>query len=173
VSRKSSAGDLDHVLQPGEAVVVSLNGVVKGFTRLSGLGGIAGIVAALTIPRVLELPFLLGGLTIVVVLGLVFLLIYYGAGRPLARRHEPPLSGPYLSLILTSSRVLLMDRDLGSDQAKLAESVDVRQVSTVRYRKAGPLVPQRLGFIIDGMGRREYEFPRSEPVRRFVEGFSE
>lgn len=173
MSRKPSRGELDHVLQPSETVVVSLNGVVKGFTRLSGLGGIIGIVAALTVPRVLDLPFVIGALTIVAVLGLVFLLIYYGAGRPQARRHEPPLSGPYLSLVLTNSRVLLMDRDLGSDQAELAESVDLRQVSAVRYGKAGALVPQRLGFVIDGTGRREYEFPRSEPVKKFVDSFSE
>jgi hypothetical protein len=173
MSRRSQGGELDHVLGPGEALVVSLNGVVKGFTRLSGLGGILGIVAALTVPRVLDLPFVLGALTIVIVLGMVFLGIYYGAGRPLARRNEPPLSGPYLSLVLTNRRVLLMDRDLGSDNPELAESVELRQVSTVRYRKAGALVPQRLGFVIDGAGRREYEFPRSEPVRRFVEAFSE
>jgi hypothetical protein len=173
VSRRSPGGELEHLLQPDETVVVSLNGVVKGFTRLSGLAGILGIVAALTVPRVLDLPFVLGVLTIVVVLGLVFLLIYYGAGRPLARRSEPPLSGPYLSLVLTDRRVLLLDRDLGSDQPELAESVDLRQVSTVRYGKAGALVPQRLGYVIDGTGRREYEFPRSEPVRDFVAVFSE
>lgn len=170
MSRKTD--EWDHFLGAGEAVAVSLNGVVKGFTRWSGLGGILGIVVALTVPRVLNLGFVLGAVTIVVVLGLVFVLIYYGAGRPLARRGEPPLRGPYLTVVLTSRRVLLLDRDLGSDEPTLVEEVQLRQVSTVRYGKAGALVPQRLAYMVDGGGRREFEFPRNEPVRKFVDSFS-
>lgn len=170
--KRIGAGQAEHLLQPGEQVVVELNGVVAGFTRWSGLGGILGIVTALTVPRVLELSFVLGAVSIVVVLGLVFVAVYYGIGRPLGRRNEPPLTGPYLTLVLTERRVLLLDRALGADQAKLAESIELRDISTVRHGRAGALVPQRLGYVIDGIGRREYEFPRSEPVTRFVEVFS-
>lgn len=173
MSRAPSGNELDHLLEPGEEVSVALNGVVKGFTRWSGLGGIFGIVAALTVPRVLNLSFVVGAIAIVFVLGLVFLVIYYGGGRPLARRSSPPMSSPYLTVALTNRRVLLIDRDLGSDRPALVESVELRQVSTVRYGKAGALVPQRLGYVIDGTGRREFEFPRAEPVKKFVDGFSD
>ena len=173
MSKRPPRAELDHLMRPDEVIVVSLNGVVTGFTRWSGLGGVAGIVAALTVPRVLGLSFVLGAIAIVVVLAVAFLLIYFGAGRPLARRNEPPLSGPYLTLVLTDRRVLLLDRDLGSDEPTLVEDIEVRKVSTVRYGKAGALVPQRLGYVIDGNGRREYEFPRAEPVRKFVNAFSD
>lgn len=171
MSRATPSHDLGHLLEAGEDLSVALNGVVKGYTRWSGLGGIVGIVVALTVPRVFELSFVLGAVSIVVVLGLAFAAIYYGAGRPLGRRNDPPLRGPYLTVALTNRRVLLLDRDLGSDQPELVEGVDLHQVSTVRYGKAGALVPQRLGYVIDGRGRREFEFPRSEPVRKFADKF--
>ncbi len=170
--KRLGASQAAHLLEPGERVVVELNGVVAGFTRWSGLGGIIGIVTALTVPRLLELSFLLGAVSIVVVLGLFFVAIYFGVGRPLGKRNEPPLTGPYLTLALTDRRVLLLDRALGAEEAKLAESIELRSVSTVRHGRAGALVPQRLGYVVDGVGRREYEFPRSEPVSRFVETFS-
>jgi hypothetical protein len=172
MSKRASGDELSHLLGSGEEVAVSLNGVVQGFTRWSGLGGIFGIVAALTVPRLLNLTFVLGALVIVVVLGLAFLVIYYGAGRPLARRSEPPLSGPYLTLVLTNRRVLLLDRELGLDEPLLIEEVQLHQISTVRYGKAGPLVPQRLGYVVDGEGRRDFEFPRNEPVKKFIDVFS-
>lgn len=173
MSRRASGDELSHLLGPGETVTVTLNGVVKGFTRWSSLGGIFGIVAALTVPRLLDLTFVWGALVIVVVLGLAFLAIYYGAGRPLASRSEPPLNGPYLTLVLTNRRVLLLDRELGLDEPLLVEEVPLRQISTVRYGKAGPLVPQRLGYVVDGEGRRGFEFPRNEPVKKFIDVLSD
>ncbi|MEA2002403.1 MAG: hypothetical protein U9N84_11055 [Actinomycetota bacterium] len=159
-------------LEPGESMIVQLNGVVAGFTRWSGLGGIVGIVVALSVPRLLDLPFMLGMLSIVVVLGLVFTTIYFVVGRPLAQRNDPPLNSPYLVLVLTDRRVLLLDRALGADLPDLVESTNTQDVSTIRYGKAGPLVPQRLGFVINGTERREFEFPRSEPVKTFVDNFA-
>lgn len=163
---------LAELLEADEAIVVELNGVVTGFTRWSGAGGIAGVVVALTVPRLSNLSFLPGMVAIVVVLALVFLFVYYVVGRPLARRHDPPLTSPYLAVVLTDRRVLLFDRALGAAAPVLIESSDIREVSTIRCGKAGPLVPQRLGFVIRGAARREFEFPRSEPVKRFVDHFS-
>ena len=171
MSRRVRSGDGGGVLEPGESSVVVLEGVVKGFTRWSGLGGVAGIIVALTVPRVLNLGFIVGAIAIVAVLTAVFALVYFGAGRPLARRHDPALESPYLTLQLTDKRVLLLDRPLGSDSPTLVEATSTTDISTVRYGAAGPLVPQRLGFVIRGTDRREFEFPRSESVSEFVEYF--
>ncbi len=169
--RRTSELVTDH-LEPGESIVVQLNGVVAGFTRWSGLGGIIGVVVALSVPRLLDLPFAVGMIAIVVVLGVVFALVYSLVGRPLAQRNDPPLTSPYLVLVLTDRRVLLLDRALGADLPELIESTSTREVSTIRYGKAGLLVPQRLGFVIRGNERREFEFPRSESVKVFVDNFA-
>lgn len=159
------------ILEPGETNIVVLEGVVAGFTRWSGLGGVVGIVTALTVPRLLNLGFVAGGVAIVAVLMGVFALVYFAAGRPLAARNEPPLQSPYLTLQLTDRRVILMDRPLGTDEPTLVEVNNTNDVSTVRYGAAGPLVPQRLGFVIRGTERRQFEFPRSESVQEFVDYF--
>ena len=169
--RKSGAEIMNDVLEPGEDVAVELNGAVPGFTRWSGVGGVAGIAIALSVPRLLDLSFLLGALVIILVMALVFLIVYYLVGRPIAARNKPPMGSPYLALVLTNRRVLLFDRALGADAPILVETAPVRDVSTIRYAKAGPLVPQRLGFVIGGSARREFEFPRSEPVAEFVDAF--
>lgn len=173
MSRSAQRQPPEGILEPGESCVVVLEGVVPGFTRWSGLGGIAGIVVALTVPRVLNLGFVLGAITIVAVLTAVFAGVYFVAGRPLARRNKPPLQSPYLSLILTSKRVLLLDRRLSDDVSTVVEATDVNDINTVRYGKPGALMPQRLGFVIRGTEHREYEFPRSESVHPFVEYFTE
>lgn len=160
------------VLEPGENSVVVLEGVVAGFTRWSGLGGVVGIIVALTVPRLLNLGFFVGALSIVVILTLVFAVVYMGVGRPLARRNDPPMQSPYLTLQLTDRRVLLFDRPLGTDMPSLVESLDSSDVSTVRYGKSGALVPQRLGYVFRGTERREFEFPRSEAVKEFVDYFA-
>jgi len=167
--RNESVAEL---LEAGESIIVELNGVVTGFTRWSGVGGIGGIVVALSVPRLFDLPFLVGMVSIVIVLGLVFLFVYYGVGRPLAQRHDPPLGSPYLAVVLTDRRVLLFDRALGAEAPELIESADFRDVSTIRYGAAGLLVPQRLGFVIKATERREFEFARSEPVKKFVDNFA-
>ncbi|MDJ0924629.1 MAG: hypothetical protein QNJ77_08710 [Acidimicrobiia bacterium] len=169
--RRRETSGIEDAIRPDETIVVELDGVVRGYTRWSGIGGVAGIVTALTVPRVFDLVFVAGLAAIVAVLIIAFLAVYYGAGRPLAARNEPPLSGPYLSLILTDSRVLLFDRALTLESPALVESTDIDDVGTIRYGSAGPLVPQRLGFVIRGVEHREYEFARAEPVKRFVEAF--
>ena len=168
MSKDSSAGG---VLWPNERVVVELDGVVAGYTRWSGLGGIGGILAALTVPRVFNLGFWVGIISIIVVVTAVFLLVYYLVGRRLAARSQPPSESPYVTVVLTDRRVLLFDRGLGGEAPVLIEESPVNNVSTVRYRPAGPLVPQRLGFVIGAADRREFEFPRSQPVSQFVDEF--
>ncbi len=159
-------------LRPNERTVVVLDGVVRGYTRWSGLGGILGIVAALTVPRVLQLGFVVGMISIVVVITIVFLLVYYVVGRRLAAKSTPPSETPYVTVLLTDRRVLLLDRGLGAEDPKLIEEASSNSISTVRYGSAGPLVPQRLGFVIKGSERREFEFPRSQPVKEFVDYFA-
>ncbi len=162
----------DELLEPGEKTVVVLEGVVSGFTRWSGLGGIVGILVALSVPRLFNLGFILGAIAIVAVVTAVFALVYFVAGRPLARRNDPPLQSPYLTLHLTDRRVLLFDRQLSADAPTLVEATDVNDISTVRYGAASALVPQRLSFVIRGTQHREYEFPRSQSVGEFVDHFA-
>ncbi len=170
-SKRERRGLADHLL-PDEETIVELDGVVPGYTQWSSLGGLIGIVAALTVPRVFNMTFGVGLLAIVAVLVVAFGGIYLGAGRPLGRRSQPPLSGPYVSLVLTDSRLLLFDRALTAQQPLLVEVTDVAQLGAVRYERAGPLTPQRLGYAI-GTERREFEFPRSEPVKGFVAAFED
>ncbi len=158
-------------LWPNEQTIVELDGVVPGYTRWSGLGGIVGIVTALTIPRVLNLGFVVGVISIVAVITIVFLLIYYVIGSRLAAGSRPPTESPYVTLLLTDRRVLLFDRGLGAEDPKLVEEALLTNVSTIRYGSAGPLVPQRLGYVISGSERREFEFPRAQPVKKFVRHF--
>ena len=168
----SKGSGTDRALWPNETVVVELDGVVSGYTRWSGLGGIGGILAALTVPRVFNLSFWVGIISIVVVVTAVFLLVYYLVGRRLAARSRPPSETPYVTLVLTNRRVLLFDRGLGGEDPVLLEECSRNDVSTVRYGPAGPLVPQRLGFVIGATERRELEFPRSQPVSQFVDEFA-
>jgi hypothetical protein len=159
------------VLWPNEQAIVELDGVVPGYTRWSGLGGIVGIVSALTVPRVLNLGFVLGALSIVVVISVVFLLVYYIIGRRLASRSKPPSETPYVTVLLTDKRLLLLDRGLGGEDPEVIEESQLRMVSTIRHEAAGAFVPQLLGYVVNGTERREFEFPRSQPVKEFVEYF--
>ena len=119
----------------------------------------------------MNLGFWIGVVSIVAVVTVVFLLVYYFVGRRLAARNTPPTETPYVTVLLTDRRVLLLDRGLGAEDPELVEETSSDNVSTVRYGAAGPLVPQRLGFVIKGSERREFEFPRSQPVAKFVEHF--
>jgi uncharacterized membrane protein len=152
-------------------MIVELDGVVPGYTRWSTIGGVIGILVALTVPRVFQMSFVAGLIVIVAILLLTFGAIYYGAGRPLGQRATPPMSGPYVSVILTDMRLLLFDRALSAEQPVLVEATDVKQVGAVRYAGAGPLKPQRLSYAIGGTEHRSFEFARSEPVRKLVEAF--
>lgn len=160
----------DH-LEPGESVIVELNGTIPGFTRWSAVGGIVGIVIALSVPRLLGLSFLAGAVVIIVVMMLGFLVIYYAVGKPMASRNSPPMSSPYLALVLTDRRVLLFDRALGAEAPILVEAAPIEDVSTIRYNRAGVVSPQQLEFVVSGAERRKSEFPRSEPVSVFVDDF--
>jgi hypothetical protein len=171
MSGKRERRGLEDHLRPDEATIVELDGVVPGYTRWSAVGGVVGILVALTLPRVLEVPFVVGLLVIVGVLLLTFGMVYFGAGRPLGQRARPPMSGPYVSLILTDSRLLLFDRALSAEQPVLVEATDAKQVGAVRYSGAGPLQPQRLSYAIGGAEHRNFEFARSEPVKKFVAAF--
>ena len=171
--RRGTSAESSGVLEPGEDVVVELNGSVSGFTIWSMLVSIAGISIALSVPRLLDLSFVTGLLAILAVLMGAFLVLYYVVGRPVARRGAPPTESPYVALVLTDRRVILLDRVLTAEAPVLVESAPVEEVSTVRHSKGGLLTPQRLGFAIRATERREFEFPRSEPVGQFVAVFSD
>ncbi len=171
MSNKRERRGLEDHLRPNETMVVELDGVVPGYTRWSGIGGVVGILVALTVPRVLDMPFVFGLIVIVGILLLTFAAVYFGAGRPLGRRAAPPMSGPYVSLILTDSRLLLFDRALSAEQPVLVETTDLHQVGAVRYSGSGPLRPQRLSYAIGGAESRSFEFARSEPVKKLVAVF--
>ncbi|MDJ0663779.1 MAG: hypothetical protein QNJ75_04415 [Acidimicrobiia bacterium] len=156
-------------LGSNERPIVELDGVVSGYTRWSGLGGAIGVVGALTVPRVLNLGFWIGALSIIVVITGVFMVVYYFAGRRLASLSRPPTETPYILVVLTDRRVLVLDRGLGSEDLKLAEDVPVRRISAVHHSRGGLLAPQQLGYSVEGDGERRYEFPRSQPVGRFVD----
>ncbi len=158
-------------LGPNERTVLELEGVVPGYTRWSGLGSLAGILLALAVPRALNLDFVLGVLSIIAVVTAVFLLVYYFVGRRLAARSTPPSETPYVTVMLTDRRILLLDRGLGAEEPKLIEQASSDNVGAVRHTRAGPLVPQRLGYVLNGTERREFEFPRSQPVGKFVKHF--
>ncbi len=163
--------DISEMLLDNESVELELEGVASGYTRWSGLGGIVGIVMALTVPRALNLSFWVGVVSILVVVTAVFLLVYYFIGRRIAANAEPPSETPYLLLVLTNRRVFLFDRGLGGEAPVLLEEANRNSISAVRYGAAGMLVPQRLGFVIKGNRRREFEFARPQPVKKFVEKF--
>lgn len=165
--------DIEVHVRPDENVVVELDGVVPGFTTWSTTGGIIGIFVALIVPRVLSMPFLAGILVIVAVLLGTFGAIYYLVGRPLAARCVPPMSGPYLSVVLTDKRLLVLDRALSSDQPELKEAASIDEIGTVKYERAGPISPQRLRYVVRGTDHRTFEFPRSEPVRKLIESLTE
>lgn len=159
-------------LRSGESVVVELEGVVCGYSRWSALGTIVGVLVALSIPRMLRMSFIVGVIVIVVVVTVAFLTLYYVVGRRLAATATPAMGSPYLLLALTSQRVLLLDRGLGAEEPQLIETAAIADVGTLRYDRAGWLRPQRLGYVIDGTDKREFEFPRGQPVSRFVEEFA-
>lgn len=165
--------DVEGHIHPDETVVVGLDGVVPGFTRWSTISGIVGISVALIVPRALNLSFLAGIVVIVVVLLVTFGIIYSTVGRQFAARCKPPMSGPYLSLVLTDKRLLVLDRALSSDQPELKEAAAVDEIRIVNYERAGPVSPQRLQYVLNGVEHRAFEFARSEPVRRLVAALTE
>jgi len=171
MARRDRAAAATRLLEPGEELIVELDGVVPGFSRWSGIGGIAGVLLALSVPRLLDLSFLVGAVAIVLVLGATFLILYAVVGKPMAARHDPPLSSPYIALALTNRRVLLLDRALGGDASTLVEQSALRDISTIRHRPANMIAPHRLGYVVDGKKRRSFEFPRSERVGDFIERF--
>lgn len=155
-----------------EEVVVELDGVISGYSRWSGVSGITAIFLALLIPALIETSFLVGVIIVVATITIIFLGVYYLIGRPLAAKAEPPMESPYLRLVLTDKRVLLFDRGLGGDGPGLLEESAANDVSTVRYQAATMLQPHRLGYVIQGTKRRQFEFPRGQNVGAFAEHFS-
>jgi len=160
----------DHLFR-NEQKIVELDGVVRGYTRWSGLGGIFGVVLALTVPRVFNLGFLVGAVSIVVVVTAMFLLVYYVIGGRLAARSHPTTRTPYITLLLTDRRLLLFDRGLGSEELELVEEALLKDVESVRYGKAGVLVPQSVGYLLGGVEPREFEFARGQQARALVDRF--
>ncbi|MFQ5554223.1 MAG: hypothetical protein ACE5GC_02485, partial [Acidimicrobiia bacterium] len=144
-------------------------GVISGFSKWSSIGGGVSIAAALLVPQVLGLGLLAGIPVIIGVVTVGFLAVLWFVGRPMARRHDPALSTPYITLALTNRRVLLIERGTGREASVVIEETARRQVTNVAYSKGGWLTPHRLGYRV-GKADRRFEFPRVEQVGRLAEG---
>ena len=155
-------------LGAGEETDMSLRGVISGFSRWSAVGGAIAVSAALVVPQALGFGLLAGLVIVVVTITLAFLLILSVVGKPLAARHDPVLGTPYVTIALTSHRLLLIERGLGKELSKLVEETPRSQVSLVSYTKGGVLKPQRLTYRA-GKRERSFEFPRMERASLFAE----
>ncbi len=150
-------------LEPHEHVEVTLRGAIEGFTTWSNFGGALAVLTALTVARVARLGFWAGAAVIVVVIVGGFMLVLVLVGRPMARRHDPPLAGPYVVVALTSRRLVILDRARGDADDAVAAAYPRSSITAVKHRRARLLRPHLLGFRAGGH-RLRFEFSRSEPV---------
>ncbi len=89
-------------------------------------------------------------------------------GKPLAKKHDPPLTSPYVSLAVTNRRVMVIEQGTGRELSRLVEDALRSQITHVEYVRGGMLAPQRLRFRTP-TGERSFEFPRMERVAGFAE----
>jgi len=150
-------------LEAGEKLEASVQGVIEGFTTWSSLGGAVSVLIALTVPRAANLGFWTGAAAIVGIVVAGFVTVLLLVGRPMARRHDPRLTGPYVTLAVTTRRVLVLDRALGDSRDALAAAYCRSSVGAVRYRPGRLLRPHHLAFRAEGHDLR-FEFPRGEKV---------
>ena len=156
-------------LQDGEQTEGSVRGVIAGYSRWSAIGGGASIAVALFLPQALGLGLLAGIPILIGVITVGFLAVLWFVGRPLARRHEPPLATPYITIALTNRRVLLIERGTGREASVVIEETPRRNVTNISFTKGGWLTPHRLGYRA-GKAERHFEFPRMEQVATFSDG---
>ena len=162
----------DKVIEPhlaqGEEVVASLRGLIRGYTRWTTVGSGTALVVTLTVISIFDLNLFASLALLLAAILASFMLTLNFVGRPLAARHDPALATPYVALALTDRRVLLVEQSTGRDTGALVEDVLRSQISHVDFAKGGWMRPQRLSYRARGE-ERELEFPRMEPVFRFVE----
>jgi len=155
-------------LRKGEHIEATVRGAISGFSRRSAVAGGVAVLAAVIVPDLLRLNFLGGVLFIAAVITLGFMALLSLVGKPMARRHRPALSTPFITLAVTDKRLLLVERGAGPDASRLVEEVPRLQVQEVAYAKGGWLHPHRLGYATPD-GQRRFEFPRMERVAAFAE----
>lgn len=166
------AGRADKLITPhlrdGETVDISLRGLIAGYTRWSTIGSIVAVMAAFIFVTLGRLSFFPALFVLLLAVVFAFLGTLSLVGKPLARRHDPPLNSPYVSLAVTNRRVLLIEQGTGREISTLAEETLRSQISHVEYERGGLLTPQRLRYRAGGE-ERSFEFPRVERVAMFVE----
>ena len=166
------AGRTDKLIAPhireGETVEASLRGLIAGYTRWSTIGSVVAVLIAFTLVSVLRLNFIVALMVLLVAIVAAFMGTLSVVGKPLARRHDPSLNSPYVSLAVTNRRVLLIEQGTGKEISTLAEETLRSQISHVEYERGGMLSPQRLRYRTHG-DERAFEFPRMERVALFVE----
>ncbi len=158
---------IDPHLKKGERAEASVRGVIAGFTRWSSVGGGATIALALLVPQALGLNIVFGIITVIAIITLGFFVMLTFVGGPMARRHDPPLSSPYVTLALTNRRLLLIERGTGKEASSLVEECSRGSVSGVSFTKGGLVRPHRLVYETSS-AERLLEFPRMERVEQFA-----
>ena len=166
------AGRTDRLIEPhlrdGETIQASLRGLIAGYTRWSTIGSMVAVILAFVLVSALSLHWAASLAVLIVAIVGAFAGTLAIVGKPLARRHEPPLSSPYVSLAVTNRRVLLIEQGTGKILSALAEESLRSQISHVEYERGGMLAPQRLRYRTQS-GDRSFEFPRMERVEAFTE----
>lgn len=168
-SRRGTDRLIEPHLEPGETPEVVLRGVIPGFTLWS-IGAFAVVLGAgLVIPAAFDLNL---GLSLI-----VLVIIVFGGlggflalvGKPLARRYDPPLGGPYVTLLLSDRRLVLLASGEGKELTMVAESVPRGEVRVVSWKEGNFLgVPHRLELETPN-GSRKFEFPSREKLGDLVE----
>ena len=154
-------------LQTGESVEVSLRGLITGYTRRSTIGSTLAVVVLFVIVSALRLATLAALAALLAAIVGVFFLMLRFVGRPMARRNDPVLESPYIVLVLTNRRVLLIEQAAGGEISRLVEDSALGQISELDYVRGSILSPQRLTYRTS-LGKRSFEFPRVERVQQFV-----
>ncbi len=108
-----------------------------------------------------------GIITVIAIITVGFFVMLTFVGKPMARRHDPPLASPYVTLALTNRRLLLIERGTGKEVSTLVEEWSRGQVSGVSFTKGGLIRPHRLAYEAPSAAR-VLEFPRMERVERFA-----
>jgi hypothetical protein len=153
-------------LRKNEDYVASISGVIAGYSRWTSIAGAVAVGLALIVPPALGLNFFFGLAILFAVLIAGFMALTALVGKPMAQRHEPPLTSPNITLAITTRRLLLIERGTGKVLSTLVEEAPTASVSAVEFTKGTLFTPHRLAYRVPA-GTRSFEFPRLERAAEF------